>query len=418
MVSRRSYKIALDLFRKECAETIEKSKQNYLLNLGSKLADNCTGQKSYWKIVNNLLNKCKIPRIPPLLVTEKFITSSKEKATIFNNFFVAQYQPFQNASKLPDFFLLTAAKLDSSLITNEQIANLLISLKVNKAHGPDDISVHMIKLCGDSLIFPLKLIFNNILSTGIFPKQWKRANVTPVHKKDNKQLIKNYRPISLLPIFAKVFEKNIFMELYNHLVRNNLITNNQSGFRPGDSVTNQLIYLVHEIYKSFDCYENFEVRSVYLDMSKAFDKVWHKGLIFKLEQNGVTGNLLKLLKNYISNREQRVVLNGMHSDWGSINSGVPQGSVLGPLLFLIYINDLENGIKSSIKFFADDTSLFSTVSDPITSAENINHNLKLISQWAFQWKMSFNPDPTKPAEEIIFPTNGIVKFIHHFSSII
>ena len=395
-------KIALDLFRKECAETIEKSKQNYLLNLSSKLADNCTGQKSYWKIVNNLLNKCKIPRIPPLLVSAKFITSCKEKATLFNNFFVAQCQPFQNTSKLPDFFLLTAAKLDSSVITNEQITNLLTSLKVNKAHGPDDISVHMIKLCGDSLVFPLKLIFNNILSTGIFPKQWKRANVTPVHKKDNKQLIKNYRPISLLPIFAKVFEKIIFMELYNHLVGNNLITNNQSGFRPGDSVTNQLIYLVHEIYKSFDCYENFEVRSVYLDMSKAFDKVWHKGLIFKLEQNGVTGNLLKFLKNYLSNREQRVVLNGMHSDWGSINSGVPQGSVLGPLLFLIYINDLENGIKSSIKFFADDTSLFSTVRDPITSAVNINHDLQLISQWAFQWKMSFNPDPTKPAEEIIF----------------
>ena len=298
--------------------------------------------------------------------------------------------------------MLTAAKLDSNDITDEQISNFLTSLKVNKAHGPDDISVRMIKLCENSLVFPLKLIFNNILRTGIFPKQWKRANVTPVHKKDSKQLIKNYRPISLLPIFAKVFEKIIFTELYNHLVENNLITNNQSGFRPADSVTNQLIYLVHEIYTNFDCFENMEVRSVYLDMSKAFDKVWHKGLLFKLEQNGVTGNFLKLIKNYLSNREQRVVLNGMHSNWGSINSGVPQGSVLGPLLFLVYINDLENGIKSSIKFFADDTSLFSSVKDPITSAENLNHDLSLISQWAFQWKMSFNPDQNKPAEEIIF----------------
>ena len=158
------------------------------------------------------------------------------------------------------------------------------------------------------------------------------ANVTPVHKKDNKQITNNYRPISL-PIFAKVFEKIIFRNLYNHLVSNNLITNNQSRFRPGDSVTDQLIYLVHELLKSFDT-------------SKAFDKVWHKGLIFKLLQNGVTGNLLKLLENYLSNR---VVLNGMHSDWGLINSGVPQGSVLGPLLFLVYINDLENGING-IKF--------------------------------------------------------------------
>ena len=148
--------------------------------------------------------------------------------------------------------------------------------------------------------------------------------------------------------------------------------------------------------------ESLKVRSVYLDMSKAFDKVWHEGLLFKLEQNGVTGNLFELLKNYLSNREQRVVLNGMCSDWGSINSGVPQGSVLGPLLFLVYINELEKGIKSSIKFFADDTSLFSIVRDPKTSAEELNHDLQLISQWAFQWKMSFNPYPTKPAEEVIF----------------
>ena len=176
------------------------------------------------------------------------------------------------------------------------------------------------------------------------------ANVTPIHKKDSKQITNNYRPISLLPIFAKVFEKIIFRNLYNQLVSNNLITNNQSGFRPGDSVTNQLIYLVDEIFKSFECNENLEVRSVNLDMSKAFDEVWHEGIIFKLKQNGVTGNLLKLLENNISNRKQRVVLNGMHSDWGLINSDVPPSSVFGPLLFLVYTNDLENGIKSSMKY--------------------------------------------------------------------
>ena len=158
-----------------------------------------------------------------------------------------------------------------------------------------------------------------------------------------------------------MFEKIIFTNLYNRLVRNNLITNNQFGFRPGDSVTNQLIYLVHEIFKSFDCPGNFEVRSVYLDMSKAFDKMCHEWLIFKLRQNCVRGNLLKLLVSYISTRKQRFVLNGMHSDWGLIKYGVPKGSVFGPLLFLVYMNELEKGINSSIKFFADDTSLFSTL---------------------------------------------------------
>ena len=141
---------------------------------------------------------------------------------------------------------------------------------------------------------------------------------------------------------------------------------------------------------------------LYLDMSKAFDKVWHEGLIFKLKQNGIEGKFLNLFQNYLNNRKQRVVLNGMESNWGDIKSGVPQGSVLGPLLFLVYINDLEEGIMSSVKFFADDTSLFSIVRDPVVSAQELNHDLDLINTWAHQWKMCFNPDPTKQAEEILF----------------
>ena len=186
------------------------------------------------------------------------------------------------------------------------------------------------------------------------------------------------------------------------MISNKLITENQSGFRPGDSCTNQLLSLVHEINTAFDDRRCLEVRSVYLDMSKAFDKVWHDGLIFKLKQNGIEGNLLKLFKNYLTNRKQRVVLNGSESNWGEIKAGVPQSSVLGPLLFLIYVNDLEKGIKSSVKFFADDTSLFSIVYDPLLSAAELNHDLDLINRWAHQWKMCFNPGPTKPAEEILF----------------
>ena len=133
--------------------------------------------------------------------------------------------------------------------------------------------------------------------------------------------------------------------------------------------------------------------------------MWHEGLIFKLRQNGVNGKLLSFFTNYLKNRKQRVVINGSESDWCDVKAGVPQGSVLGPLLFLVYINDLENGMKSNVKFFADDTSLFSIVHDPLSSASDLNHDLELIRIWAHQWKMCFNPDPTKPAEEVLFSQN-------------
>ena len=138
------------------------------------------------------------------------------------------------------------------------------------------------------------------------------------------------------------------------------------------------------------------------DISKAFDKVWHEGLLFKLEQNGISGNVLTFFKSYLCNRKQRVVLNGSESPFFLVKSGVHQGSVLGPLLFLVYINDLETDIKSKIKFFADDTMLFSIVHDPNTTASELNHDLETISKWAYQWKLSFNPEQAKQAIEVLF----------------
>ena len=139
-----------------------------------------------------------------------------------------------------------------------------------------------------------------------------------------------------------------------------------------------------------------------MDISKAFDKVWHEGLSFKLKQNGVSDQLLKLLTDYLSNRYQRVVVNGQNSEWAPVLSGVPQGSVLGPLLFLIFINDLEVDMKCSVKFFADDTMLYSIVNNPIISLRELNDDLEMIRQWAHQSELEFNPDPTKRATEMIF----------------
>ena len=205
-----------------------------------------------------------------------------------------------------------------------------------------------------------------------------------------------------MPLLSKIFEKILFNKIYEHLNDNGLITHNQSGFRPGDGCVNQLLYLVSEIYESFECQNNLEVRAVFLDISKAFDKVWHEGLIFKLKQNGIRGNLLNFFISYLNGRKQRVGINGSYSEYSLIESGVPQGSVLGPLLFLVYINDLEKNLKSQVKFYADDTMLYSIVHDPATSAADLNHDLDLIQKWAYQWKMEFNPDPLKQANQIIF----------------
>ena len=184
------------------------------------------------------------------------------------------------------------------------------------------------------------------------------------------------------------------------LQKNNLISDNQSGFKPGDSCVNQLLSITHEIYRSFD--DNLEVRAVFLDISKAFDKVWHKGLIYKLKQNGISGNILNNIIDFLSFRKQRVVLNGQVSQWTNIEAAVPQGSILGPLLFFIYINDLSDDLSTNAKLFVDDTSLFSVAHDINTSAAHLNNDLRKISNWAFQWKMSFNPDPSKQAQEVIF----------------
>ena len=157
---------------------------------------------------------------------------------------------------------------------------------------------------------------------------------------------------------------------------NNLISPDQSGFRPRDSCVNQLLAIIHKIYKSF--HEGFEVREVFLHIPKAFKKVWHEGLLLKINQNGISRNLLNLLHNFLSCQKQQVVLHDQHLSWDNVTAGVSQGSILGPLLFLIYINDLPNDLSSNCKLFADDTSLFSEVNNIHTSATTLSQDLNAI----------------------------------------
>ena len=228
---------------KVCQKAVESAKLSYLTNLGNKVNDPSTTQKSYWKIINRVMNKCRAPKIPPILVNNIFILNCSEKAKLFIDYFSQQCMPNITNSVLPPLNLLTDKKIDHISIQCDEIISLIRNLNPNKATGSDGISGQMLLLCDNSVVLPLKIIFQNILVTSTYPDMWKLANVTPIFKKGDKQLIKNYRPISLLPICGKMFEKIIFNNLYSYLNANNLITKNQSGFRPVDSTTNQLLLL-------------------------------------------------------------------------------------------------------------------------------------------------------------------------------
>ena len=324
-----------------------------------------------------------MPLIPQLFHKNRFIIDFKEKADLFNSFFSKQCSLVTNNSKLPTSpSYLTDKRLSISTFSAEDIGKIIRSLNPNKAHGLDNLSIRMLKLCCDAICEPLHMVFNQVLISGSFPFDWKKASIVSIHKKGDQQTLQNYRPVFLLPICGKIFERFSFNEMFRFFLDNKLITTNQSGFKLDDSCISQLLSITHEIYKSFD--DGLEVRSVFLDISKAFDKVWHEGVIFKLEQNGISGDLLNILTDFLSNRKQRVVLNDHVSTWTSVNVGVLQGSILGPLLFLIYINDLSDNLSSNVKLFADDTSLFSVIHDINVSAGELNGDLKKFSEWAFQ----------------------------------
>ena len=330
-----------------------------------------------------------------------FVTDFKKKAELFNYYFANQCTLINCNSTLPvNIQYLTDKRLSSFHFSEDDIMKVIQKLDPNKGHGQDNINIRMIKICGKSICIPLRKTLDECLSTGTFPLEWKKDNVVPIFKKGDKKIYKNYRPISLLPIFGKILERLIFEEMFPFFIENKLIAANQSGFKPGDSCINQLIAITHEIFQSFDA--SYEVRGVFLDISKAFDKVWHEGLIFKLKQNGISGKLLNLIKDFLKNRMQRAVLNGQFSSWADVAAGVPHGSMLGPLLFLIFINDLTNDLSSNAKLFADDTSLFSIVFNVDATAKELNDDLAKVQGWAFRWKMSFNPDISKQAQEVIF----------------
>ena len=238
----------------------------------------------------------------------------------------------------------------------------------------------------------LAAIYQASVDSGRVPSKWKHANVCSVYKNGGKSNPANYRPISLTCIASKVLEHIIHSHIMKHLEQYSILTDVQHGFRAKRSTVTQLILTIHDMAKTIQ--DNKSVHAAVLDFSKAFDKVPHKRLIIKLQYYGIRGPLLNWFESFLTNRSQTVVCDGKHSDPAQVTSGVPQGTVLGSLLFLLYVNDLPDNLKSSIRLFADDALLYGVISNE-NDGDQLQEDLKQLEAWQNTWQMSFNPSKCK-----------------------
>ena len=319
-------------------------------------------------------------------------TSKKETADEMNLCFQSVF--IQEGDELvprPETFF-NDKLLDDIHFDKKEVNDIMNHLKESSAPGPDIFHPKVLNECANNLAEPFYMIFRQSLDEGELPEDWKQANVTPIFKKGKKSDPLNYRPISLTSVPCKIMEKIIRNRIVEHLESNNLLSIHQHGFRSRRSCLTQLLEYFSEIHDMID--DGDPVDAIYLDCKKAFDTVPHKRLIEKLKSYGIVGKTLNWIKDFLSNRTQRVIIKGVASDTLPVWSGVPQGSVLGPVLFLIYINDLLEGIVSSGKLFADDSKLFKSIKSEL-DRNILQEDLLKLQAWSRKWLLQFNEKKCK-----------------------
>jgi hypothetical protein len=284
--------------------------------------------------------------------------------------------PASDTPKMPGFVIHTAG-----------VEKLLKNLKPNKAPGPDDIPPRILKDTAEIIAPILAIIFQKSIHTGALPTDWKNANISPIFKKGDRTKASNYRPVSLTSVCSKVLEHIIHSQTMNFLDKHKLLNTYQHGFRQRHSCETQLIQTLQDLTFSLD--KRIQTDAIILDFSKAFDTVPHNRLILKLTQTGVNQQIITWISAFLKGRKQRVVVGGDHSEWVGVDSGVPQGTVLGPLLFLIYINDLPDQLQSTVHLFADDCIIYTNIKSP-HDAQKLQNDLIKLTAWERRWQMSFN----------------------------
>ena len=374
-------------FRNTVRRNLDTAQDDYIKGILN--AENLrTAPKKFWSFIAH--KRKDQSGIPPLQTDGKTISNNREKADLLNTHYGSIFtkdDPTINpvlSNPLPD--------MPRFEIHSSGVLKLLKELEPHKACGPDKIPTYILRECAEEIAPLLTKIFTQSIEEGDLPEDWLSANVCPIFKKGNKSLPANYRPISLTSVSCKLLEHIIFRNIMAHVEKHHILKPYQHGFLKNHSCETQLINTVEEIMYYLDHETGAQIDMLVLDFSKAFDLVSHPKLVRKLEHYGVRGLTLRWINSWLTNRSQQVTIDGEMSHPIPVTSGVPQGTVLGPLMFLLYINDIGEMIDSNtrVKLFADDCLLFRPIREPKDQTQ-LQEDLNHLKSWADTWQMSFNP---------------------------
>ena len=319
-----------------------------------------------------------------------FTSNDKEAAEALSDQYFDTFTK-EDTTNLPDIEKkpLQTDPLSNFNINKERVLKVINSLKINKSPGIDKIHPRVLKEIGEIMCHPITMVYKKSVEESKLPSQWKDAEITPIYKKEARNLPKNYRPVSLTSIICKIIEKLIVEDIINHIKTNKMNCQEQHGFTANKSTVTNLLEALNVITEAQ--MHGLPVDLLFLDYQKAFDTVPHQRLIRQIESFGIEGLALKWIKDFLSNRRQRVRVNDSISSWKPVISGIPQGSILGPILFTLYVNDIPSQLQSIISMYADDTKLFST----LLSGDAVNTliiDLKTLEEWSEKFQMRFHPD--------------------------
>ena len=368
--------------RNQLKATVRQAKVDYLL-YAVRQSRQCSKKAAYmWSCVNNIIGRSGPPRVA--------LNNTVSLNSINDFFLTVALTPQHSGADCfvvpPDIVGFTFAHISESLVLSH-----LSSLDIRKSTGPDDLSACFLKEVGTVIVGPLTQLYNDSLAEGIIPSAWKQSHISPGHKGGAVEDPSNYRPIVVVPVVAKVLEKIVACQFSIYLEEHKLLHPHQGAYCCGKSTSDILLLAVDHIVQSVDAGQAVCVS--FLDLRKAFDSdsLDHCILLQRICDLGVGRQAILWFKNYLSGRVHRVKAGDRYSDWGSMRAGIPQGSALGPLLFLIYVNSLPSQVTNGILLqYTDDTTLVCSGTSPLVAAEVMNQQLQLVHDWIVSNKMQLN----------------------------